>query len=171
MKRITVFAVAWVALMGLLPTPADALFPGHADHQLLCGAAGCPTNPDTAVYCGSNQAPYMVSWEATAGSLGGEVRLVFKDLDFIRYKIPANTSFHAEHILGGVTGVDEVVKLEPDANIEAMMVSVFAGRPARDQFDERLDGAAAERFNYCVTCSSAGGTNDPGCTSATTVIP
>lgn len=170
MKKFIRFGLS-LGLIAMLPATALALSPGHADHQLLCGQAGCPVAPDTALYCGATIEPYVVSWQATAGTSDASVKLVFQDGDFIRFKIPAESSFSAQHSLGGVAGVDRLVKLEPDANVEAMMVTAQTRQPARDHFDETVDGGGASRDNFCVTCSSAGGTNDAGCTSATTLIP
>lgn len=170
MKKFIRFGLS-LGLIAMLPASALALSPGNGDHQLLCGQAGCPVAPDTAIYCGASMNPWVLDWQATAGGFDAEVKLVFHDGDFIRFKVPAGTSFSAHHALGLVQRIDNVVKLEPNANVEAMMATTQTRPAARDPFDETLDGGGPERTNYCVTCSSAGGTNDPGCTSASALIP
>ena len=167
MKRLTSLAAMagmMVAVLAMTPGVSEAK-KGKTDHSLLCQSCG-----DTAIYCGLKKPgkPYNLHISASGVGLSGagEVRITFKDGDFIRFDVPDGESFSMTQALGGVPGVDDVVKITRDGGIESLMVSLHAKKGGKDPFDETLDGGDAEKDNYCLTAPDS-----DGVTSAEAMFP
>ena len=110
--------------------------------------------------------PWILRISATAGSSAGFVRITFNDADFVAFPIPANQSFSLTQTLGGVPGVDDLVKVEITGGSGGVaMVSALA----RPDTDDPFSGDS-ERDNYCLTGQSAS-TGDAGVVSANSQIP
>ena len=134
--------------------------------------------PDTAIYCGAVSSflggpySYTLHVSATAGGSPGRFRITFKDRDSMGFEVTASSTNNTAHALGGVAGVDEVVKITAEGGVQNMMAnvevwSVFSifERPL-DPFDETQDGAPAQFENFCLKAPG-----DPGKTSAAQIIP
>ncbi|MBI2999505.1 MAG: hypothetical protein HYY46_13815 [Deltaproteobacteria bacterium] len=123
--------------------------PALSDHALFGPG-------DTAIYCGvatiGNQGePYTLHVSATPAFAGATdanrtVTITFGDGDSITFRIGPNTSFSTTQELGGVPGVDDVVKITPGAGISSAMASVKVRAGAKDPFSD--DG---ELDNFCLT--------------------
>ncbi len=149
-----------VAVLAMTPGVSEAAKKGRTDHALLCRGS-CAVNDDFAIYCGLNlnkNKPYTLHISAsTFGAGSGTVRITFRDGDFITFEVPDGESFSISQALGGVPGVDDVVKITGTGGVETMMVSLYRERGGRDPFDETLDGGDAEKDNYCVTSPCSDG--------------
>ncbi|MBI2913543.1 MAG: hypothetical protein HYY03_06445 [Chloroflexi bacterium] len=158
MKRIMLLAalagavvavLAIILLGGSSPgTPgvaADSGGDGHdqSDHALFGSG-------DTAIYCGVEQSkaePWILHVSATAPSSAGTLRITFGDGDSIGFRVAAGGSFSTTQALGGVPGVDNVVKLTAESGVTDMMASALVPRGgAKDPFPN--DG---EKDNFCLT--------------------
>ena len=168
MKRLTRLAAmagVMVAVLAMTPGVSEAK-KKKTDHALLCrGSCG----GDTAIYCGLRKAgkPYNLHISAsTFGAGAGTVRITFRDGDFITFEVPDGESFSITQALGGVPGVDDVVKITATGGVETMMVSLHAKKGGKDPFDEELDGGDAEKDNFCLTEPDSDGS-----TSAAALFP
>ena len=124
--------------------------PAQSDHALF-GPPG-----DTAIYCGvapgKGAEPYTLHVSATPDVSGTTTEanrtltITFGDTDSITFKVGPNTSFSTTQELGGVPGVDDVVKITPGAGITSAMAIVKVRAGAKDPFsgDGELD-------NFCLT--------------------
>ncbi len=126
--------------------------------------------PDAAIYCGAASSylglgwdayPYTLRVSATAGTRGGRFRITFRDRDSMGFEVPGtgNRMNDTTHALGGISGVDDVVKItaEDIQNITAKVeVSYDINRPF-DPF--------TQSENFCITAG------EPGTTSARRIIP
>ena len=140
---------------------------GAHDHGLFCT---CSSPADTAVYAGvvstaKKKQYYTLHIAARTDDSAGTFVIHFKDSDTMGFPVPANTSFSTTQALGGVPGVDDIVKITVTGGVFSMMVSVDADPGAIDPFDETLDGAAADKHNFVVTAPS-----EAGATSAALVF-
>ena len=123
--------------------------PAQSDHALFGPG-------DTAIYCGvapgKGAEPYTLHVSATPDVSGTTTEanrtltITFGDTDSITFKVGPNTSFSTTQELGGVPGVDDVVKITPGAGITSAMASVKVRAGAKDPFsgDGELD-------NFCLT--------------------
>ena len=162
MKRLTRLAMmagVILAVLAIIPRVSEGK-KGRADHALLCRGS-CAVNPDFAIYCGLNldkKRPYTLHISAsTFGAGSGTVRITFRDTDLITFEVPDGESFSITQALGGVPGVDDVVKITGTGGVETMMVSLYREKGGRDPFDETLDGGDAEKDNFCVTSPCSDG--------------
>ena len=127
--------------------------PAQSDHALF-GPPG-----DTAIYCGvapgKGAEPYTLHVSATPAAstatpapteANRTLTITFGDTDSITFKVGPNTSFSTTQELGGVPGVDDVVKITVGAGITSAMASVKVRAGVKDPFsgDGELD-------NFCLT--------------------
>lgn len=122
--------------------------PAQSDHALGSGSE--------VIYCGvatiGNQGePYTlhVSASPAFGSTTDANRILiitFGDGDSITFRLSNSASFSLTQELGGVPGVDDVVKITWGAGISSAMASVKVRAGAKDPFrnDDELD-------NFCLT--------------------
>jgi hypothetical protein len=127
---------------------------GQSDHALFCNVCGAPV--DTAIYCGvaRNAEPYTLHVTGTATSAGG-FSITFQDGDPMGFSVPASSTHSTTHSLGGVPGVDRLVRITPTGGVGSMMASVEANPGARDPF-----GGDDRRDNFCVTINADGVDNN-----------
>ena len=126
--------------------------PAQSDHALFLA-------PER-VYCGvamiGKQAePYTLHVSATnPGASPATLTITFGDRDSIGFEVPAHSSFSTTQALGGVPGVDDVVKITIPGGAAMASVQVRAG--AKDPFagDGELD-------NFCLTKPGDPGTPPP----------
>jgi len=123
--------------------------PAQSDHALFGPG-------DTAIYCGvapgKGAEPYTLHVSATPDVSGTTTEanrtltITFGDTDSITFKVGPNTSFSTTQELGGVPGVDDVVKITVGAGITSAMASVKVRAGVKDPFsgDGELD-------NFCLT--------------------
>ena len=115
--------MVWVAALGLLGslpvTPAHA---GKGDFALLDME---PTVADTSVQCGARvllgagflPAAFTLHITMTnrndsgLGGVNGFVRVTYKDLDFVDYAIPVNTTLQISLAGGGTLDTDDIIKV------------------------------------------------------------
>ena len=151
----------------LAMTPGVSEAKKRTDHALLCrGSCG---GGDTAIYCGLAPPgrPYNLHIAAsTFGAGAGVLKLTFQDGDFMKFDVPADGSFSMTHALGGVPGIDDVVKITGEGGVETIMASLHRKKKGKDPFDEKLDGGDAENDNYCITAPDS-----DGVTSAEAMFP
>ena len=171
MKRLTRLAAMagmMVAVLAMTPGVSEAR-KKKTDHALLCRGS-CAVNPDFAIYCGLEKAgkPYNlhISGSTFGGTGVGTVTITFLDTDLITFNVPAGDSFSMTHALGGVPGVDDVVKITATDGVETIMASLHAKKGGKDPFDEELDGGDAEKDNFCLTEPDSDGS-----TSAAALFP
>ena len=124
----------------------------HSDHGLFCT---CSSPADTAVYASANRS-YTLYISGSAGSDGTFV-INFHDGDNMTFKVPSGTTLSTTQALGGVPGVDDIVKITATGGVTSMMVSVMADQGAKDPFYERLDGGTRTNDNYVVTAPGEDG--------------
>lgn len=132
--------------------------------------------PDTAIYCGAVKSvwggggqrapyPYTLHVSATmASGSPGKFRITFRDRDSFGFEVPAGTHT-TSHALGGVPGVDDVVKITAEGGVQSMTARVevwsivssfYSG--AGDPFDP-FDEMPAQSDNFCVKTGDAGSTS------------
>lgn len=153
MKRLATLLTAGV-FMGVILT---LLAMNPFSPSLQVGSAQAPSGPaqsdhallgpgDDSIYCGVGHKaePYTLNVSAAGGTAGGTLTIQFGDGDTIAFQIPANASFSTTQALGGVPGVDNVVKITASSSVA--MASVQANAGATDPFTE--DG---ELDNFCLT--------------------
>ncbi len=159
--RLAIMAGVMVAVLAMTPGVSEAAKKGRTDHALLCRGS-CAVNDDFAIYCGLNlnkNRPYTLHISAsTFGAGSGTVRITFRDTDFITFEVPDGEALSITQALGGVPGVDDVVKITREGGIESLMVSLHAKKGGKDPFDETLEpGGDAEKDNYCLTSPCSDG--------------
>lgn len=125
--------------------------PAQSDHALFGPG-------DTAIYCGvatiGNQGePYTLHVAATAPSAAGTLTITFGDGDSIGFSVPVGGSFSTTQELGGVPGVDDVVKITAVGGVTGAMASVKVRAGAKDPFsgDIPVGATKAEQDNFCLT--------------------
>ena len=116
-RKIFVWASVLV-FAGLWSVSSAVAGPQRTDFALLDME---PTNPDTSVQCGAIKAnplspkPAAFTMHITMtnrGDLGGVdgfVRVKYRDLDFVDYAIPKNTTVQISLAGGGSPGVDDAI--------------------------------------------------------------
>lgn len=160
MKKVVIGIAIWMGL-GVLLAPAAQASHSNSDHGLFCT---CSSPSDTAVYAGVKKVAgarnyaYTVHISATASGSAGVFRINFRDGDSMGFTVPANSTVSTSHTLGGVPGVDDIVKITAEGGVNSMMVSVLAENGAQDPFNETLDvGGVAGHANFVVTAPSEAG--------------
>lgn len=160
MKQIVVAIAIWMGLSVFLAPAAQASH-SLSDHGLFCT---CSSPSDTAVYAGVRKVAgarnfsYTLNISATASGSAGAFRINFRDGDSMGFTVPADSTISTSHALGGVPGVDDIVKITAEGGVNSMMVSVQAAAGAQDPFDETLDaGGVADHSNFVVTAPSEAG--------------
>jgi hypothetical protein len=135
---------------------------GQSDHALFCT---CSVPADTAIYCGVRRGaePYTLHVSGTAAASPGTFSITFQDGDPMGFSVPADSTHSTTHTLGGVPGVDNLVRITGTGGVGSMMASVQARSGARDPF-----GGDDERDNFCVTINASGFDNN-GLTITTTL--
>ncbi|HEV8712422.1 MAG TPA: hypothetical protein VGX03_06285 [Candidatus Binatia bacterium] len=125
---VWVLAFAFVGL-GLVTTALAG--PLKSDFALLDEEAGVG---DTSVQCGATKAsannPKPVAFTmyitmTNRGDLGGVdgfVRVTYRDLDFVDYAIPANTTVQISLAGGGTPGVDDIIKVSGDGSGGSVLI-------------------------------------------------
>jgi hypothetical protein len=150
--KTVIIAIALAIGLALFATPGQTA--NDSDHGLFCT---CSSPADTAVYAGVKKFAgkanrhYTLHISATASGSAGTFVINFRDGDTMGFQVPADTSVSTTQALGGVPGVDDIVKITQTGGVISMMVSVLAEAGARDPFDETLDGVAAQNDNFVVT--------------------
>ncbi len=161
LARLAAMAGVMVAVLAMTPGVSEAGKMGKkkTDHALLCRGS-CAVNDDFAIYCGLEPEGKSYNLHISASTFGagaGVLKLTFLDTDFMKFDVPADGSFSMTQALGGVPGVDDVVKITAEGGVETMMVSLYREKGGRDPFDETLDGGDAEKDNFCVTSPCSDG--------------
>ena len=115
---------------------------GQSDHALLDASAA------EHVYCGVGKKiePWTLHVSASGGP--GTLTIQFRDSSSIPFAIPAGGSFSLTQSMGGVPGVDDLVRI--DLSSGGAWVSATARGGARDPFVEPV----AERDNFCIGVGS-----------------
>lgn len=149
MKRlmgVPIGACLFVALMGM-PSGGNVNADGddhdgggQSDHALL--DASVPEH----VYCGVGRhiEPWTLHVSASPSGGSGTLTIQFRDASAITFNIPAGDSFSLTQSMGGVPGVDDLVRI--DLSSGGAMVSARARRGARDPFIEPVP----EKDNFCI---------------------
>ena len=146
MKKLAVLVAFLPLILFASPVPTvTAQFgggpDGQSDHMLIAFFAG------EHGYCGVGT-PTGEPWEfhvsySPGGSLG-TLTIGFRDGSAIPFPVAANTSFSLTQAMGGVPGVDDLVRIDITAG--GAWVSARARSGARDPFTEPV----AERDNFCI---------------------
>lgn len=140
MKKLVAAAAVLlvVLLVGSVPT-ANAGSQG-SDHMLIDASAG------EHGYCGVGKKiePWDLNISYSPGSSPGTLTVGFRDTSTVSFPVASNTSFSLTQAMGGVPGVDDLVRI--DISTGAAWVSAKARSGARDPFTEPV----AERDNFCI---------------------
>jgi hypothetical protein len=141
---------------------------GQSDHALFCNVCGAPV--DTAIYCGvrKNAEPYTLHVSGTAGLSAGTFSIEFQDGTPMGFSVPAGSTHSTTQTLGGVPGIDNLVRITSTGGVGSMMASVQATPGARDPF---AGETPAEKDNFCVTMNAAGVDNNGDNISTTLSVP
>ncbi len=173
---IAALAVLILAVLAMNPfgrfspnAAADTIArPAFRDQSLFCT---CSSPADVAIWCGVKKGKgYTLDISGTASGADGSFIITFIDGDTMGFSVPNGFTLSTTHELGGVPGVDDVVKITRTGGVGSMMVTVHTDEGAVDPFDETLDSAPPEINNFC-TRQDAGGGGEAGRTSARTIIP
>ena len=149
-KSFLGISLALVLTLTLFPgfAPNVSAHPEQSDHALLNN--GNLPGPDTAIYCGvetKKAEPWVLHIAASADSSGGTLSITFGGGDGISFNVPANGSFNTTQALGGVPGVDDVVKISVGGGTLSAMASALVARAAgKDPFADD-----DEKDNFCLT--------------------
>lgn len=185
---IAALAVVIVTMLAMNPfarfspsAAADTVRPAFRDQSLFFTGS---TPADKAIWCGvqigkgytlhiSGTADFVQGFPATPAA--GTFIITFKDGDAMGFSVPAGFTLSTTHDLGGVPGVDDVVKITATGGVRSMMVTVHTDPGAVDPFLESLDGAPNVDNNFCTRANVDGATPGPtggeaGHTSAALII-
>lgn len=147
MKKLTMLLVGFLPLI-LFASPVPILSAasgggpdGQSDHMLIDGSG---TPPAEHGYCGVGT-PTGEPWELhVAYSGGGTLTVTFRDGSAVAFPVPAGNSFSLTQAMGGVPGVDDLVRI--DITSGGAWVSARARSGAKDPFTEPV----AESDNFCI---------------------
>ena len=162
MKKVVMLAT-FLALMFLVdpaPTVSAAGLPllsigdKQSDHMLLDGSV-----PEHG-YCGvgTKVEPWELHVAYSPGGSAGTLTIGFRDGSSIPFPVAANSSFSLTQAMGGVPGVDDLVRI--DITGGGAWVSARARSGARDPFVEPV----AEKDNFCINIPAEQTTNTVGVT-------
>ena len=111
--------------------------------------------PDDVAYCGVRKLaePWTLHVAVTAGIASAQLRIEMQDGTGTTFNIPANDSFSFTQALGGVPGVDNLVRITATQGILEGMANAHARSGAEDPFTEP---GPQERDNFCVSIADEG---------------
>jgi len=114
---------------------------GQSDHSLL------DPSEDERVYCGvgTKIEPWTLHVAASPGGTSGTLTIRFRDDSAVAFPIPGGDSFSLTMSMGGVPGVDDLVRI--DLGTGEAWISASARAGALDPFVE--DGTQ-EEDNFCI---------------------
>ena len=131
------------------PTGVD-----QTDHMLL---------PDTEVgYCGleKNAEPWTLSITASGvnptTSSPGLLTIEFRDGDAITFKIPPNSAISLTQQMGGVPGVDDLVRITVSPTSTQAVHAWVSARARPNATDPFIEPGAPEADNLCVNLTDEG---------------
>ena len=112
---------------------------GQSDHSLLDARIG------ERVYCGVGKKiePWTLHVSAST-AIAGTLTIMFRDGDTVGFSILAGDSFSLTQSMGGVPGVDDLVRVTLSSG--GAWVSASAREGARDPFVEPVP----EKDNFCI---------------------
>lgn len=114
----------------------DGTNPDNTDPGALCGA-GKPND----VKKGKSFSYYIAV--TNDGASDGEIRVIYTDGDFVRYKVPQNQSFSLTQAGGGPGGFDKAIRVDADADISGSVSIKGRSQVFCLSCDEDADGDAA----------------------------
>ena len=160
MKKLTMLLVGFL-LLTLFANPVPIVSADdnkQSDHMLLDGNA-IPA-PEHG-YCGVGKKvePWQLHVSYSPGGGGGTLTIQFRDGSSIAFPVPSGSSFSLTQAMGGVPGVDDLVRIDITAG--GAWVSALARSGARDPFDEP---PPAEKDNFCLNVPAERGTGTVGVT-------
>lgn len=151
-KNTFVWVLAFALVGSWLVTTALADSP-KSDFALLDEPGG-----DTSVYCGATKAnpsdpkPVAFTMHITMtnrGDLGGangKIRVKYRDLDFVDYAIPVNTTVQISLAGGGTPGTDDVIAVCGDGAGGSVLIGQASLLTDKGKPHPLLGGAA-----LCIT--------------------
>ena len=127
----------------------------QSDHALLDSSAG------EHIYCGvgRNVEPWTLHVSASPG-VAGTLTIQFRDASAVAFAIPAGQSFSLTQSMGGVPGVDDLVRI--DLSSGGAWVSAEARAGALDPFVEPV----TETDNFCINIPAEQAADTVGVTLA-----
>jgi len=145
MKKLVMLLVAFLPLtLFFHPVPTVSADDNkQSDHMLIDASAG------EHGYCGVGKKvePWELHVAYSPGGSAGTLTIGFRDGSSIPFPVAANSSFSLTQAMGGVPGVDDLVRI--DITTGGAWVSARARSGAKDPFNEQPP-ATPEKDNFCI---------------------
>jgi hypothetical protein len=140
MKKLAMLVAFLPLALFANPAPAMSANDKQSDHMLIDASAG------EHGYCGVGKKvePWGLHLAYSPGASSGTLTIQFRDGSSIPFPVAANTSFSLTQAMGGVPGVDDLVRIDITAG--GAWVSARAQSGARDPFVEPVP----EKDNFCI---------------------
>ncbi len=144
---IALLGLAFVGLCG----PWSVARADKADFALFDGTN--PANTDPGAICGVNKGLTSLkinkafTLHVSVSNFSGttkEFKLIYTDADFVRYQVPAGTSFNLSQAAGGPGGFDAAIRVDSDSGMSGSV-------------------SAIGRKVFCLSCDEPPGAGDANC--------
>lgn len=164
MKKLTMLLVAFLPLIlfaNPVPTVSADDDKRQSDHMLIDASAG------EHGYCGVGKKvePWELHVAYSPGGSVGTLTIGFRDGSSIPFPVAAGTSFSLTQAMGGVPGVDDLVRIDITAG--GAWVSARARSGARDPFTEPVP----EKDNFCINIPAEAAAGTVGVTLGGVIPP